>query len=95
MAMAIGYSRNGHPQRALLLYSEMLGRFVQPGNFAFSTALKASVDLFDLRVGRAVHAEVIKSNEEPDQVVNNALLRLYEESGCSDQVLKVFEGMAQ
>ncbi|KAH7533980.1 hypothetical protein FEM48_Zijuj04G0189300 [Ziziphus jujuba var. spinosa] len=68
VAMAIGCSRNGQPERALLLYCEMLCRFVQPGNFAFSAALKASVDLLNLRFGRSVHAQIVKSKEEPDQV---------------------------
>ncbi|XP_024018042.1 pentatricopeptide repeat-containing protein At3g14330-like, partial [Morus notabilis] len=93
VAMAIGYSRNGLPKQALLLYCEMLARFVRPGNFAFSTALKACFDMFDLRVGRAVHGQIVKSSEEPDQVVSNALLRLYAECGCTGGALKVFETM--
>lgn len=95
VAMAVGYSRNGCPERVLLLYCDMLCRSIWPGNFVFSTALKASADLFDFLVGRAVHAQIVKSNEEPDQVVNNALLRLYEQCGCSDDVLKMFEGMPE
>lgn len=95
VAMAVGYSRNGYPARVLLLYCDMLCRSIWPGNFVFSTALKASADLFDFLVGRAVHAQIVKSNKEPDQVVNNALLRLYVQCGCSDDVLKVFEGMPE
>ncbi|XP_059641839.1 pentatricopeptide repeat-containing protein At3g14330 [Cornus florida] len=95
VAMAIGYSRNRFPKEALLLYCNMLCRFVQPGNFAFSTALKACSDLFELRVGRAVHAQIVKSVKEPDQVVYNALLRLYAESGCFEDVVRVFEEMPQ
>lgn len=93
VAMAIGYSRNRLPKQALLLYCEMLARFVRPGNFTFSTALKACFDMFDLRVGRAVHGQIVKSSEEPDQVVSNALLRLYAECGCTGDALKVFETM--
>ncbi|GMN42338.1 hypothetical protein TIFTF001_011546 [Ficus carica] len=93
VAMAIGYSRNGLSEQALLLYCEMLSRCVWPGNFAFSMALKACFDIFDLRVGRAVHGQIVKSSEKPDQVVNNALLRLYAECGCPGDALKVFETM--
>ena len=95
VAMAIGFSRNGYSKEALLIYCGMLFRFVQPGNFAFSMALKACADLCEVRVGRAVHAQIIKCNEEPDQVVNNALLRLYAQCGCFDDVLRVFEEMPQ
>ncbi|XP_028070373.1 pentatricopeptide repeat-containing protein At3g14330 [Camellia sinensis] len=95
VAMAIGYSRNGCSKEALLLYCDMLCRFIQLGNFAFSVALKSCTELFELWVGRAVHAQIVKSNEEPDQVVWNALLRFYAECGCFEEVLQVFEGMPQ
>ncbi|XP_061352660.1 pentatricopeptide repeat-containing protein At3g14330 [Gastrolobium bilobum] len=95
VAMAIGYSRNGFFKEALLLYREMLSRCVQPGNFAFSMALKACSDLADALVGRAIHAQIVKHDEETDQVVNNALLRFYVECGCFDDVLRVFGVMPQ
>ncbi|XP_057423186.1 pentatricopeptide repeat-containing protein At3g14330 [Lotus japonicus] len=95
VAMAIGYSRNGLSKEALLLYRDMLSRSVEPGNFAFSVALKACTDVGDSRVGRAIHAQLAKRDEEADQVVNNALLRFYVECGCSGDVLRVFEVMPQ
>ncbi|BFG25517.1 hypothetical protein CerSpe_117920 [Prunus speciosa] len=95
VAMAIGYLRNGYLVEALLVYCDMLIRFVQPGNFAFSMALKACAELPELRVGRAVHAQIVKSIKEPDQVVNNALLRLYAENGCSVEVFRVFDTMPE
>jgi pentatricopeptide repeat protein len=95
VAMAIGFSRNGCYKEALFLYCDMLFRFIQPGNFSFSMALKACADLSELWIGRAVHAQIIKCDEEPDQVVNNALLRLYAECGCFDEILRVFDEMPQ
>lgn len=93
VAMAIGYSRNGRSKEALLLYSEMLTLGVEPGNFGFSVALKACSELLELRVGKAVHARIIKGESQPDQVVYNALLRLYTECGSFEEVLRVFEEM--
>ncbi|CDO99958.1 unnamed protein product [Coffea canephora] len=95
VAMGIGYSRNGLSKEALLLYCEMVSRGIKPGNFALSVAVKACSDLLELRVGRAVHGQIIKAKNEPDQVVYNSLLRLYTKCGCFDEVLKVFEGMPQ
>ncbi|KAG5022477.1 hypothetical protein JHK85_018819 [Glycine max] len=96
VAMAIGYSRNGFSHEALLLYRDMLSCCVKPGNFAFSMALKACSDLDNALVGRAIHAQIVKHDVgEADQVVNNALLGLYVEIGCFDEVLKVFEEMPQ
>ncbi|XP_028752748.1 pentatricopeptide repeat-containing protein At3g14330 [Neltuma alba] len=96
VAMAIAYSRNGFSNEGLVLYCEMLSaRYVRPNNFAFSMALKACADTSNSLVGRAVHAQIIKSDEEADQVVNNALLRFYVECGCLGEALKVFEEMPQ
>lgn len=95
VAMAIGFSKNGYSKEVLYLYCGMLSQYVQPDNFAFSVALKACTVLFDLCMGKAVHAQIIKSTEEPDQVVNNALLRLYAECGSFDEVSRIFEEMPQ
>ncbi|KAJ6420870.1 hypothetical protein OIU84_028280 [Salix udensis] len=69
----LGIQKNGFLREALLVYVEMLWNCMEPGNFAFSTALKACADLKELWVGRGVHAHVVKSSEGPDQVVNNSL----------------------
>ncbi|KAK4435600.1 Pentatricopeptide repeat-containing protein [Sesamum alatum] len=93
VAMAIGFSKNGNFREALLIYWEMLSKGVEPGNFAFSVALKACSGIPDTRNGKAVHAQIVKAREEPDQVVYNALLRFYTECGVFDEVLKVFDDM--
>ncbi|GAB4850090.1 hypothetical protein Ancab_029389 [Ancistrocladus abbreviatus] len=95
LAMAIGYLKNGYPYEALLVYSEMLGRSsVQPSsNFAFSMAIKACTELGDLRLGKAVHAQIVKSSDVADQVLHNALLRFYSECGNVDGAVRVFDKM--
>ncbi|XP_057492162.1 pentatricopeptide repeat-containing protein At3g14330-like [Actinidia eriantha] len=95
VAMAIGYSRNGCSKDVLVLYCDMLCRFVRPGNFGFSIALKSCTKLFELRVGRVIHGQIVKANEDPDQVVYNSLLRLYAECGCFEDVLRVFDEMPE
>ncbi|CAA7024682.1 unnamed protein product [Microthlaspi erraticum] len=92
-AMAIGYSRNGSPKDALLTYVDMLCSFIEPGDFSISVALKACIDLKDLRVGRAIHSQILKRRKKVDQVVNNVLLKLYMERGSFEDARKVFDGM--
>ncbi|KAF8048195.1 hypothetical protein N665_2616s0002 [Sinapis alba] len=94
-AMAIGYSRNGSPREALVAYVGMLYSFVAPGDFSISVALKACVDLKDLRFGRGVHAQIVKRRRKVDQVVENVLLKLYMERGSFEDARKVFDGMSQ
>lgn len=95
VAMAVGYSKNKCSKEALFLYRDMLWQCVVPSKFALSMALKASADLTDLWVGKAVHAQVVKSGEDPDQAVYNALLNLYGECGCLEEALRVFEKMPE
>lgn len=95
-AMLVACSRNCRTEEALVLYSEMLNRSVLPGNFAFSAMLKACFELSELRLGRAVHAQIVKSEESADQVVNNALLRLYAGGdGCLMDAYRMFDVMPQ
>ncbi|GFP81542.1 pentatricopeptide repeat-containing protein at3g14330 [Phtheirospermum japonicum] len=96
VAMAIGFSKNRLFREALVIYCEMLSAGVEPGNFAFSVALKACSGLSDVRNGKSVHAQIVKAGEdEPDQVVYNALLKLYSDCGCFDEHLKVFNKMPE
>ncbi|KAJ4974103.1 hypothetical protein NE237_007277 [Protea cynaroides] len=95
VAMSIAYSRNGLSHESLLVYSKMLHRSIRPGNFAFSSALKACSHLSELFIGRAIHAQILKSEDSPDQVVNNALLRLYANCGTIDEAYQMFEVMGQ
>ncbi|XP_042480513.1 pentatricopeptide repeat-containing protein At3g14330 [Macadamia integrifolia] len=95
VAMSIAYSRIGLFQESLLVYSKMLHRYIRPGNFAFSAALKGCSHLSELLIGRAIHAQILKSEESPDQVVNNALLRLYADCGTIQEAHQIFEEMGQ
>ncbi|KAL1212926.1 Pentatricopeptide repeat-containing protein [Cardamine amara subsp. amara] len=95
-AMAIGYSRNGSPREALLVYVDMLCSFIEPGNFSISVALKACVNLKDLRFGRGIHGQIVKRKEKVDQVVYNALLKLYmEERSSFEDARKLFDRMSE
>ncbi|XP_073042757.1 pentatricopeptide repeat-containing protein At3g14330 [Primulina eburnea] len=93
VAMAIGFSKNGNFNEALLVYCEMLSKGIEPGNFAFSVALKACSSLLDSGFGKSVHAQVLKAVGEPDQVVNNALLKFYSECGTFEEVSRLFDDM--
>ena len=42
-----------------------------------------------------IRGQIVKANEDPDQVVYNALLRLYVECGCFKDVLWVFDEMLE
>ncbi|CAN8269346.1 unnamed protein product [Cochlearia groenlandica] len=73
----------------------MLCRFIDPGDFSISVALKACIDLKELRLGKVVHAQILKRRKKVDQVVYNVLLKLYMERGSFEDARKVFDGMSE
>ncbi|KFK38798.1 hypothetical protein AALP_AA3G161600 [Arabis alpina] len=93
-AMAIGFSRNGLPREALFVYVYMLCSFIDPGDYSISVALKACIDLKDLRFGRGIHGQILKRKEKVDQVVDNVLLKFYMERGSFEDARKLFDGMS-
>lgn len=95
VAMAIGYSRKGLFRESLELYCEMLCQCVWPSNFGFSTALKACSELAEVGMGRMIHTQIVKAGNGVDQVVLNSLLRLYNQCGCFDDVVKLFDEMPE
>ncbi|KAK9106508.1 hypothetical protein Syun_022519 [Stephania yunnanensis] len=95
LAMLIACSRNDCSKEALLMYAKMQHQFIRPCNFAFSSALKACSNMLELQFGRAVHAQIAKFEEPPDQIVNNALMKFYSDCGSLEDVLGLFERMPQ
>ncbi|KAK1316831.1 Pentatricopeptide repeat-containing protein [Acorus calamus] len=91
-AMVVAFSKNGLHEDSLSLYA---GNASWRSDFADSAALKSCSALSAVRLGRAVHARVLKSAREPDQVVLNALVRLYVKCGTLDEALRAFDGMPQ
>lgn len=95
-----GYSQHGEANDALELFSDMLKQNdykpTMPNAFTISCALMACARLAALRLGRQIHAYVIRNRYESDVLfVDNCLIDMYVKSGDLDVARIVFDNMNQ
>ncbi|OAY83816.1 Pentatricopeptide repeat-containing protein [Ananas comosus] len=89
------YVKNGYAKQGLELLCRMRRTGLAPTQSTFSIALHGCAKAEDWNGGRMVHAQMIKSDMEPDLPVHNALLDMY--ASCADitAALCVFEGIEE
>lgn len=71
------YSQNGQEDDAIKLYFEMLKSGLIPDEFTFGSIIKACSGMNDLRLGRQLHAHIIKSECGSHLIAQNALITMY------------------
>ncbi|KAL6909618.1 hypothetical protein ACP4OV_001899 [Aristida adscensionis] len=76
-AIIAGYSRGGHLQAALQMFSDMGRASVLPNAFTYAAIIAACSSAGELQIGRQLHARLFKSHLEHDTSACNALLDLY------------------
>ncbi|KAL8211416.1 hypothetical protein R6Q57_005853 [Mikania cordata] len=98
-AMIGGYAQHGEANSALELFSHMLklNKPTKPNAFTLSCALKACARLAALRLGKQIHAYVLRNIYEKSDVlfVDNCLIDMYVKSGDVDVARVVFNNMNQ
>ncbi|KAL7142993.1 hypothetical protein ABFS83_08G161400 [Erythranthe nasuta] len=85
------YAENDCFEDAVDLFNQMRIERMVPNNFTFASVIKACLGLKAVRVGKSVHACVLKTCYEMDPYVGVSLLDLYTRSGDIDDARKVFE----
>lgn len=69
------------------LHQTLITRFIYP------SVLRASSGFRDLGIGQQVHARIIKSGFDDDDVIQTSLLSMYGDLGCLDYACQVFDEM--
>ncbi|XP_060204209.1 pentatricopeptide repeat-containing protein At5g16860-like [Lycium barbarum] len=93
-----GHAQHGDANDAIELFSAMLKDeySVIPNAYTISSSLVACARLSSLRIGRQVHAYVLRQGYEPTMVfVANCLIDMYAKSGDVDAARLVFDNMSQ
>ncbi|KAB1224900.1 hypothetical protein CJ030_MR1G008826 [Morella rubra] len=93
-----GYAQHGEANDALELFFEMLGQenLMKPNAFTISCVLVACSRLAALRLGKQIHAYVLRNQLESVMVfVANCLIDMYSKSGDIDAARLVFDNMKQ
>ena len=90
-ALLSGYVQRGsQDSKVLVLLRDMLNEGIRPNHITYSSLLKACANLGDQDSGRQIHAHCIKSNLANINVVGNALVSMYAESGCMAEATQAF-----
>ncbi|KAF8667038.1 hypothetical protein HU200_053211 [Digitaria exilis] len=90
-ALLSGYAQRGsQDNKVLMLLCEMLDEGIRPNHITYSSLLKVCANIGDQDSGRQIHAHCIKSCLADVNVVGNALVSMYAESGCMAEATQTF-----
>uniref|UniRef100_A0A0R0E5L7 Pentacotripeptide-repeat region of PRORP domain-containing protein n=1 Tax=Glycine max TaxID=3847 RepID=A0A0R0E5L7_SOYBN len=89
----VGYVQLGDGEKALNLFSNMLGYDIHPTEVTYSSVLRASASLVALEPGRQIHSLTIKTMYNKDSVVANSLIDMYAKCGRIDDSRLAFDKM--
>ncbi|KAG8069307.1 hypothetical protein GUJ93_ZPchr0005g15486 [Zizania palustris] len=92
--MVGGYGKAGFLEEALDLYYRMLWAGVRPDVYTFPCVLRTCGGIPDWKMGREVHAHVLRFGFGAEVDVLNALVTMYAKCGDVVAARKVFDGMA-
>jgi pentatricopeptide repeat protein len=88
--IAANTQRGGHTE-ALKLFKDMVDASVCPDNFTFASVLAACGELSLFRHGRQVHGHLIRSRDDVDVAVRNAIMSMYARCGQMVFAARVFD----
>ncbi|XP_024991680.1 pentatricopeptide repeat-containing protein At2g03380, mitochondrial [Cynara cardunculus var. scolymus] len=75
-AMVVGYSQNGYPNEAIVLFTDMKRIDILPNSVTISSVISSCSQLGDREIGKAIHCVGVKLGLE-DGNVRNALVDMY------------------
>lgn len=93
--MISGFNQSGHFLEAVIMFQKMHLDGFDCDGVSVSSVLAAVGDLKDLNLGVQVHGYVIKLGLESDVCVVSSLVDVYGKTGCSLEMLHLFEEMEQ
>ncbi|XP_043709044.1 putative pentatricopeptide repeat-containing protein At3g23330 [Telopea speciosissima] len=99
-ALMDGYSMNGQPSDAIMIFLDMNEQYFPADNFTFSVVLTACGRLVSLQLGKQFHAIIIKHSHQKVLTgetcllsINNALISMYSKCGSVKDATLIFSKM--
>ncbi|PRQ32485.1 putative tetratricopeptide-like helical domain, DYW domain-containing protein [Rosa chinensis] len=90
-----GFGQSGYCEEALQLFSQMHRAGVEANLFTFGSAVSAAANLANIKQGEQIHAMVIKTGNNSEAEVSNALITLYSKCGSVDDAKREFIEMPE
>lgn len=94
-ALIAGSVQNGRFTSALFHFSNMRRDSIQPNDFTFPCAFKASGSLRSPQVGKQLHALAVKSGQIRDVFVGCSAFDMYSKTGLMEEARKMFDEMPE
>lgn len=91
--MIVGYVQLGDGEKAMNLFSSMIGNDMQPTEVTFSSVLRACAGFAALDPGLQVHSLTIKTRYNNDIAVANSLIDMYAKCGRINDARLTFDKM--
>lgn len=89
-SLMTGFVQNSQPELAIHVFLEMLEAGAYPTNITLGTALNACASLESIKLGKQIHAYIVKYRTEDDASVGNSLCNLYSKCGNLRSAVKAF-----
>ncbi|KAG8061102.1 hypothetical protein GUJ93_ZPchr0003g18132 [Zizania palustris] len=91
-AMIAGYNQNGFDAMALKFFSRMLqDSSMTPDEFSITSVLSACANLGLVRIGKQVHAYILRTEMVYSSQVTNALISTYAKSGSVKDARRIMD----
>ena len=85
-----GFAQSGHCEEALSLFSQMSKAGQEINSFTFGPAVSAAANVANVKLGKQIHAMIIKTGHDSETEVSNVLITLYAKCGTIDDAERQF-----
>lgn len=89
-ALVSGYARNNVGLAALEVFRKMMKLRIRPDQFTFSSCICACGSIASLKLGKQIHAYMIRTGFRPNTIVVSSLIDMYSKCGSLKLSQQVF-----
>ncbi|XP_068634096.1 pentatricopeptide repeat-containing protein At4g13650 [Aristolochia californica] len=94
-ALISGFAQSGHYEEALSVFSLMNEAEVEANVFTYGPTVSAAANITDMKLGKQIHARIIKTGHESEIEAGNALITLYAKCGVLQEAQRGFFDMSE
>ncbi|XP_027358557.1 pentatricopeptide repeat-containing protein At4g13650 [Abrus precatorius] len=90
-----GFAQSFHFEEALNLFSQMNKAGLEINSFTFGSAVSAAANVANFKLGKQIHAMIIKTGYDTETEISNVLITLYAKCGSIHDAEKQFFEMPE
>ncbi|KAG9443614.1 hypothetical protein H6P81_014954 [Aristolochia fimbriata] len=94
-ALISGCAQSGHYEEALRVFALMNEAEVEANVYTYGPTISAAANITDMKLGKQIHAKIIKTGHESEIEASNALITLYAKCGVLHDAQREFRDMPE